>query len=1125
MRTSRWIVGSTLVLFLALPAVAQDGVVETIVGLYDPDGYPATDIALGRVYSAASDANGNVYFSAGDWGTRVFRMDTSGTASLLLENHAAIRLVVDTAGDLYLDEQRRIWKLDTSGNLTIVAGTGVPGYSGDGGPAVNAQINDSAGVALDSAGNLYIADTYNHRIRKVDTAGIITTVAGNGTAGFSGDGGPATSASMRLPKGVAVDTAGNLYIADTYNHRIRKVDTAGVITTVAGTGVGGHSGDGGPATSARIWITHGGLAVDSAGNIYINQTNRIRKVDTAGIITTVAGTGIHGFSGDGGPATSAQLNNAVDVSVDGNDRLLIADYYNFRIRRIDTAGIIDTIAGNGTVNYFGDGVPAIDALLDDAEAVTLAEDGSLYIVDEPNQRIRKVDTDGIITTVAGSGEFGCCGNGGPATSAKFRYPMDVAVDGDGTFYIADWYNKIVRKVDTDGIITRYAGTGWTGCTGDGGLAINARLFRPRSLALDADGNLYIADEGCHCVRKVDTSGVITTVAGTGVYGDSGDGGPAVDAAVGIPRGVETDDAGNLYIVTPYSHRVRKVDTAGIITTVAGTGIRGFSGDGGPATSARLSYPPKVDIDAAGNLYIADASNQRVRKVDTAGIITTVAGMGYALVDSGDGGPPLDAGFASLRDVAVDDAGNLYTATRSEGHGRIRRVVYNQSPVAVCLDASEAADHACVATASVDGGSYDPDDDAFTVTESPGGPFDLGVTEVTLTAEDEYGASDSCTDTVTVYDDTAPDVTCPPESGATADAQCQAPIPDLQADVTASDNCSTDLPLSQSPAAGDLVGWGFHSITSSATDEAGNVGECGTTFEVVDETAPTVTCPTLEVASADAQCLAPVPDLTAGLTTTDNCTAEPARSQSPAAGGLVGLGTHTLTGSATDEAANQADCTASFTVADTTPPDVIAPEPLVVTCVQVGADGVAQLPASDPQIAGWLASASASDNCDGPLPVSDNCPDMLGVNEATVDFSAVDAAGNQGQAASTVQVLYGWGGFKVPLHNDGSSIFAPNRTIPVKFTLSCNGTNVAGAEAMIAVFKVLDVATGTIDETDLTEDAGASNDNGSYFRYSAGGPHYIYNLSTKGWDAPATYRIIVTLDDGSTHSVDFSIRGR
>ena len=574
------------------------------------------------------------------------------------------RVAVDRAGNLYIADQSNhsIRKVDATGTITTIAGTGERGFSGDEGPASEAQLSSPFGVAVDGAGNLYIADSSNNRIRKVDATGTITTIAGTGEFGFSGDGGPASEAQLYSPRGVAVDGAGNLYIADTRNNRIRKVDATGTITTITGTGERGFSGDEGSAAEAQLYSPYG-VAVDGAGNLYIADTfdQRIRKVDATGTITTIAGTGEFGFSGDGGPATEAQLGQLPDVAVDGAGNLYIADQSYGRIRKVDSAGIITTIAGTGYHGFSGDGGPAAEAQLASPRGVAVDGAGNLYIADTSNHRVRKVDATGTITTIAGT-RFS--GDGGPASQAQLRNPAAVAVDGAGNLYIADTNSHSVRKVDATGTITTVAGTGESGHSGDGGPAAEAQLNSPWGVAVDGAGNLYIAEASTSRIRKVDATGTITTIAGIrGHRGFSGDGGPAAEAQLASPRGVAVDGAGNLYIADTSNHSIRKVDATGTITTIAGTGERGFSGDEGSAAEAQLNNPWNVAVDGAGNLYIADTSNHRIRKVDATGTITTIAGTGERGF-SGDGGPGAEAQLNSPYGVAVDGAGNLYIADRN-----------------------------------------------------------------------------------------------------------------------------------------------------------------------------------------------------------------------------------------------------------------------------------------------------------------------------------------------------------------------------------------------------------------------------------------------------------------------------
>ncbi len=576
-----------------------------------------------------------------------------------------VAVAVDNSGNVFFTAADCVFKLDQNGVLTRVAGTARGGYSGDGGTATNAQLYPRS-VAVDPSGNLFVADEGNNRVRRISTTGIITTVAGNGVQGFSGDGGPAVNAQLFGPTGIAVDTSGDIFIADQGNIRVRKVSPNGIITTVAGDGSQGFSGDGGPAASAELNLPTA-VAVDASGNVFVadTQNGRIRKVSVGGIITTVAGDGTNGNTADGILATNAGMSPS-GIAVDGSGNLYIA---SGSVRKVSTNGIISTVAGSGNPGFSGDGGPASGARLDNPYGVAVDASGNIYIADLGNNRIRKVSAGGIITTIAGNGTVSFSGDGGSAATAQLNNPTSVAVDSSGNLFIADTGNYRVRKVSAIGTITTVAGNGAYGTSGVGGPATSAQMSGPSAVVVDSSGNLFIADSDGAIARimKVTPNGTINTVAGVALSGFSGDGGPATSAALNNPTGMTVDSAGNLFIADLGNFRVRKVSaSSGIITTVAGTGVSGFSGDGGLATSAGLSGPTGVAVDGAGNLYIVDNGlgaelvfgNHRVRKVSANGIITTVAGNGGCCLVA-NGSPATGPTIYDPFAITVDSSGDLF----------------------------------------------------------------------------------------------------------------------------------------------------------------------------------------------------------------------------------------------------------------------------------------------------------------------------------------------------------------------------------------------------------------------------------------------------------------------------------
>ena len=586
-------------------------------------------------------------------------------------------LALDSSGNIYTTDVYRglVLKISPDGRLILVAGNSIQGLSGDGGGALSASLNAPERVAIDSNGNLFIADTNNNRVRKVTPSGIITTLAGNGAAGFSGDGGAAINAALYEPAGLAVDSSGNVYIADSGNNRIRKVDPSGVITTVAGNGLPVYSGDGGAASRASLNFPNS-VAVDASGNLYIADSgnNTIRKITTGGpfgaTIMTVAGSGIFGYSGDGGKATAASLAYPTDAFLDASGNLFIADYSNSRIRKVTADGIIHTVAGNGALGYSGDGGSALQAALGDPFGVVVDASGTIFIADTFKTKIRVVDATGTITTILDNVPRSPLPTDlEPAAGQVQLFPDGLAWDKSGNLFISDCSNNRVRKLTSNGIVT-VAGSGLQGYSGDSGSATAASLDCPRGLAFDASGNLVIADTYNYRIRKVAADGRISTIAGNGSASFSGDGVNATSAGLGLPLSIAFDAAGNLFISDFFGQRIRRVSTEGLISTVAGNGSQAYSGDGGLATKATLSDPNGVAVDAAGNLYIADSGNNVIRKVSASGIISTVAGTGQAGF-GGDGVQATKTTLAYPTFVFPDNAGNLFVADRD--NNRIRKV--------------------------------------------------------------------------------------------------------------------------------------------------------------------------------------------------------------------------------------------------------------------------------------------------------------------------------------------------------------------------------------------------------------------------------------------------------------------
>ena len=543
---------------------------------------------------------------------------------------------------------------------TVAGNTGVT----DGVAATDVTLEAPSSVAVDALGNVFVAERKRRRIRKIDLSGVITTIAGSGDWGFSGDGGQAVEAKLGRPTGVAVDRNGRVYVADQTNRRIRRIDASGVITTIAGTGDPGFSGDGGPATEADLGNV-AGVAIDARGNVYSAGNGRVRKIEPSGVITTVAGTGDWGFSGDGGPAADASLSGPSAVAVDAGGNVYIADSGNHTVRRVDADGIITTLAGTGERGYGGDGGSASAAQLNGPGGVAVDARGRVYITEFSNRRVRRIDASGVITTIAGTGDWGSSGDGGPASEAELQGASDVAIDAGGNVYVAT--SRRVRRIDPSGTITTLAGSGEWPWAHEGGIAMATPLDSPGDVAVTASGDIVFID-GTRAWR-LDVSGVMVPFAGTGYCCYGGEEGPATTNHLGTLAGIAADAAGNVYLAELWAHRILRINPGGVLSVLAGTGEDGFSGDGGPAANAEISGPCRITSDPMGNVYFVEAGEYRIRKIDTAGRISTFAGTGE-LGNSGDGGPAVSAQLQSYcAGIVADNEGDVYVADRR----RIRKI--------------------------------------------------------------------------------------------------------------------------------------------------------------------------------------------------------------------------------------------------------------------------------------------------------------------------------------------------------------------------------------------------------------------------------------------------------------------
>ncbi len=633
-----------------------DYTISTLAGTSDNgDGGPATQALISTPGLMTYDSAGNLYIADSDY-YRVRKITPDGTISTVAGNGffgsandgavatassllAVNGVAVDSKGRVYISETTRLRRVESDGTLLTLA----------------SSLLLPSGIAIDGADNVYIAEALANRVRMYSSDGKLTTFAGTGTLGFTGDGGQANAARLSLPSAVAVDPSGNVLILDAGNAAVRKV-SGGIISTIAGTGRSALAADNSVAAKSTL-LGPAAVASDASGTVYIAESSRVRMIDSNGALQTVAGGGA-ARQDVGTAAKSVTLGSLAGLAVSPSGQVVYSDTSNQIVRGIDAGNAIAAVASRETWGNLGDTGPAASGTFFYPYGAALGRDGSIYVADRRDNRVRHITPGGTIDTIAGTGRYGFSGDKGPAKDALLNSPTSVAVDGDGNVYIADAFNNRIRKVDTSGIITTIAGDGTTTFKGDGGPATSAGLSSPYGLAVDNAGNIYVADTGNRRIRMIAPDGKISTIAGTGTAAFSGDGGPAKAAAINSVYALTVDAFGNLYFYDSSNARLRKISTDGTMSTIAGSG-RPASGDSAYALNTALgSSGYQMSVTPTGELLVADASNNRVLEILPDGSLYVIAGTGNA-GNGGDGGPAWNASLNFPTAVLTDGAGKIY----------------------------------------------------------------------------------------------------------------------------------------------------------------------------------------------------------------------------------------------------------------------------------------------------------------------------------------------------------------------------------------------------------------------------------------------------------------------------------